>query len=434
MSLRPLVLILPPNRFQTQGTPPCANPRAGRRLEPSMSARNGSAPYQGHQTERSRLHNTTTYCWKAGDRFGAHQRHTAFLDRLAKRLEHIRPEFGRLVEEEDSPVRQADLPRPEPRPPPIMPSSEGPMVRRAEPRPQLEAAPRLQHARQGIQRGDLHRVHLAKVGKEPGKAPNRHCLARAGGPEKKDVVAAGGRDLRPRLRRSWPLSSEKRRPRDRVGSAAQGSLGRGLGRRLPRRASRGEGRLVEPCRWDRRSPGEAPAPRPRCHRVRRSGSTPDARAAATAGSTPRTGRTVPSSLSSPRASTVRPGSGTLSAQGGAGYGNVGRVVIVTGGSSGIGLATAALLASNGARVVLAARDAENVKRAAESIPGTLGVPTDITREESIANPVAETLKEFGRIDIRINNAGQAPQGRGRIEDCNIEETPSKMPTSTFSVK
>jgi NAD(P)-dependent dehydrogenase (short-subunit alcohol dehydrogenase family) len=87
----------------------------------------------------------------------------------------------------------------------------------------------------------------------------------------------------------------------------------------------------------------------------------------------------------------------------------GKVVIVTGASSGIGAATAQLLASKGAFIVLAARRADmlaDVEREITSRGGkAFAVPTDVTMDADIERLVRETLAVYGRIDALVNNAG-----------------------------
>ena len=84
----------------------------------------------------------------------------------------------------------------------------------------------------------------------------------------------------------------------------------------------------------------------------------------------------------------------------------GKVIIVTGASGGIGLATARLLGSRGARVVLAARNEAALRGAAAEIPGSLAVATDMREAESIRALVECTVEKLGRIDCLVNNAGQ----------------------------
>lgn len=88
----------------------------------------------------------------------------------------------------------------------------------------------------------------------------------------------------------------------------------------------------------------------------------------------------------------------------------GRVAIVTGGGTGIGAATALLLAKLGADVVIASRKAAVIEaKAAEIAVATgrrcLAVPTDVRNEAQVANLVDRTVSELRRIDILINNAG-----------------------------
>jgi NAD(P)-dependent dehydrogenase (short-subunit alcohol dehydrogenase family) len=92
----------------------------------------------------------------------------------------------------------------------------------------------------------------------------------------------------------------------------------------------------------------------------------------------------------------------------------GRRAIVTGGSSGIGLATASALAGEGARVAVVARDAEALAAAAQEI-GALAVSADTGSDESVAAMVATVSEAFGGIDILVNAAATRNQG-GFSED------------------
>jgi short-subunit dehydrogenase len=89
----------------------------------------------------------------------------------------------------------------------------------------------------------------------------------------------------------------------------------------------------------------------------------------------------------------------------------GRVVLVTGASSGIGEATALALGRTGARVALVARRADRlaaVARAVEAAGGTaLAVPADVTVAADVAAAVARTVADFGRLDVLVSNAGAA---------------------------
>ncbi len=87
-----------------------------------------------------------------------------------------------------------------------------------------------------------------------------------------------------------------------------------------------------------------------------------------------------------------------------------RVVLITGGSRGLGLALARELAARGARLSLVARDPAELARAAESLngPGTFEVHTvvaDVSSEAGAQRAVAETLAHYRRLDVLINNAG-----------------------------
>lgn len=86
-----------------------------------------------------------------------------------------------------------------------------------------------------------------------------------------------------------------------------------------------------------------------------------------------------------------------------------KVVVITGGGRGIGLATAELLVERGARVVLGDIDDEIVAKAAANL-GCEGYPLDVTSDESFAEFLDRVEAEFGRIDVLINNAGIMPTG------------------------
>lgn len=86
----------------------------------------------------------------------------------------------------------------------------------------------------------------------------------------------------------------------------------------------------------------------------------------------------------------------------------GKVIIITGASSGIGLASAKCFATKGAKLVLAARSYDKLLELAESLPScceSLCVKTDVSKEEDCKNLIDRTVERFGKIDILVNNAG-----------------------------
>lgn len=90
----------------------------------------------------------------------------------------------------------------------------------------------------------------------------------------------------------------------------------------------------------------------------------------------------------------------------------GKVVIVTGASSGIGAATARTLARLGCRLTLAARSADKLTALAEELgPESLAMPTDVTVGSDVARMAAQTLARFGRIDALLANAGVYIRGQ-----------------------
>ncbi|MCP2334858.1 3-oxoacyl-ACP reductase [Actinomadura rupiterrae] len=97
----------------------------------------------------------------------------------------------------------------------------------------------------------------------------------------------------------------------------------------------------------------------------------------------------------------------------------GRVAVVTGGASGIGLATVRRLAAEGAKVVIADLDEAGGKQAAESVGG-LFVRTDVTSEEDVKALFKAAHDAYGRIDVAFNNAGISPPDDDSILDTGLD--------------
>ncbi|MBD2463478.1 glucose 1-dehydrogenase [Oscillatoria sp. FACHB-1407] len=113
----------------------------------------------------------------------------------------------------------------------------------------------------------------------------------------------------------------------------------------------------------------------------------------------------------------------------------GKVVIVTGGSSGIGRATAIAFASEGAKVVIAARRVnegeDTVKQIVEAGGEAIFVQTDVTQANEVQALVDRTLKKYGRLDAAFNNAGS---GKGiRLIDLTEDEWEQEIAVNLKSV-
>jgi 3-oxoacyl-[acyl-carrier protein] reductase len=94
----------------------------------------------------------------------------------------------------------------------------------------------------------------------------------------------------------------------------------------------------------------------------------------------------------------------------------GKVALVLAASKGLGRASAAALAMEGATVVIGSRNQSELEQTAQAIAEESGsqvipIPVDVTQMETVEAIVAKTVQEFGRIDILVNNAGGPPFGR-----------------------
>ena len=103
-----------------------------------------------------------------------------------------------------------------------------------------------------------------------------------------------------------------------------------------------------------------------------------------------------------------------------------KVVLITGSSSGIGATTAIMFAKSGAKVVVTGRNAERVAKVAQQCQEVspngikpLQVVADLNREEDLKLLVESTIKEFGKLDVLVNNAGHT--ANIEIKDPNYVE-------------
>ncbi len=100
-----------------------------------------------------------------------------------------------------------------------------------------------------------------------------------------------------------------------------------------------------------------------------------------------------------------------------------KVVVITGASSGLGEATARLLSSEGATVVLAARRADRIEALAEELNKqggkALAVATDVTDRQQVKELVDKAVETYGRVDVVLNNAGLMPLAP--LENLKIDE-------------
>ena len=112
----------------------------------------------------------------------------------------------------------------------------------------------------------------------------------------------------------------------------------------------------------------------------------------------------------------------------------GRVAIVTGGNGGIGLGMARGLATAGARVVIAGRNAQKSEAAVKDLVGRGGdahpVTVDVTDQAAVARLLQATLERYGRLDVLVNNAGT--NIRKPVQDLAVEEWHRVLDTNLTS--
>jgi NAD(P)-dependent dehydrogenase (short-subunit alcohol dehydrogenase family) len=96
------------------------------------------------------------------------------------------------------------------------------------------------------------------------------------------------------------------------------------------------------------------------------------------------------------------------------YSFEGRVVLITGGSRGLGLLMARQWAMEGARLAILARDGDELQRAVEDLAArgaeTLAIPCDVTDREQLRAAIDRVLQRYDRIDVLVNNAGVIQMG------------------------
>ena len=98
----------------------------------------------------------------------------------------------------------------------------------------------------------------------------------------------------------------------------------------------------------------------------------------------------------------------------------GKVALVTGGSRGIGFATAKILSENGAIVIITSKNQERLEKSTLEIPNTIGIAADIRNTNDVKNVMKKIIEEFGKLDILVNNAGIFPKIK-KLHEINEDE-------------
>lgn len=110
-----------------------------------------------------------------------------------------------------------------------------------------------------------------------------------------------------------------------------------------------------------------------------------------------------------------------------------RVIIVTGGGTGIGLATAKRLGELGAKVAIGSRNSANLERGSAELRHAgldpLAVQVDVRLPEQVDEMTARVVRHFGRIDALVNNAGYGQYGA--VEDVSLEEWREQFEVNLF---
>jgi uncharacterized protein len=113
----------------------------------------------------------------------------------------------------------------------------------------------------------------------------------------------------------------------------------------------------------------------------------------------------------------------------------GKVVLITGGSSGLGRALATAFARAGAQVVVSARSSDALETVAADLRATgaqvLAIPADVTQQTQVENLIEQAVKHFGRLDVLVNNVGRST--RGAILDTTPEDFANLMDINFLSV-
>ena len=86
-----------------------------------------------------------------------------------------------------------------------------------------------------------------------------------------------------------------------------------------------------------------------------------------------------------------------------------KVVLITGGSRGIGKAISELFVAEGAQVIITSKNLKKLERTAKEIGCSFFVQADIKKEKEVKNVINQIIRKFGRIDILVNNAGILPE-------------------------
>src|SRR5271169_2151351 len=117
-------------------------------------------------------------------------------------------------------------------------------------------------------------------------------------------------------------------------------------------------------------------------------------------------------------------------------------VLVTGGTSGLGLAMATALAAAGSTVALTGRSGERARSVAAGLPGAVGLELDVRDEASVARAVDQAWSRLGGLDMLVNNAGigmrtvnprfmTEPQGFWEVPPADFRDVLESKVTGTF---